>query len=100
MEISAQLAKAVILWTGWGRSAVPHRDDSLLISRFGNQEATELIAKIKALEADFYSSDANLTAETLAQMNAISIEQFKRKHPELPDEIAQAFAWCYTYDHK
>ena len=100
MEIPDQLANAVALWTGWGYSVTPHRDDSVLVSRFGKQDATELIAKIKVLEADFYSSNANLTAETLAEMNAISIEQFKRKHPELPDEIAQALAWCYTYDHR
>jgi hypothetical protein len=33
-------------------------------------------------------------------MGRIAAEEFKSKHRELPDEIAEAFAWCYTYDWK
>lgn len=94
------LTRAVAIWTGWRKSAIPHRNDSLLFAHFGDEVAAELIQRLKALEADFYSSDAALTAANVAEMSRTSIEHFKRRHPKVPDEIAQAFAWCYTYDYK
>ena len=33
-------------------------------------------------------------------MEKLSSQQFKQKHPDVADEIVQAFAWCYTFDFK
>ena len=44
---SPQLVEAVLLWTGWGRNAVPLRDDSLLASHFGDELASKLLKVIK-----------------------------------------------------
>lgn len=95
-----QLVEAVLLWTGWGREMKPRRDDSVLIERFGPECAARLLPAIKSLENNFYSSDAKYSAANLQEMESISIQQFKEKHPELPEEVAKAFAWCYTYDFK
>ena len=62
--------------------------------------ATRLLPLIKALEDDFYRSGASLAADSLSEMTTLAIADFKRIHPELPDEIAKAFAWCYTFDFR
>jgi hypothetical protein len=97
---SSQLIEAVRVWTGWGRSIAPSRDDARLVNHFGDQVAARLLPLIKSLEKDFYSSDAQLVAANLQEMEKLASEQFKRKHPAVADEIVKAFAWCYTFDFK
>ena len=99
MELS-QLTEAVLVWTGWGRDVLPCRNDSSVVDCFGSEIAVRLIPIIKSLEDDFYSSDARFSASNLEEMGKIAAQQFKDRHPELADEISQAFAWCYTYDFK
>jgi hypothetical protein len=95
-----QLIEAVLVWTGWGRSIAPSRDDARLANQFGGEVAAQLLSLIKSLEEDFYSSDARLVAANLQEMEKLASEQFKRKHPTVADEIVKAFAWCYTFDFK
>jgi hypothetical protein len=97
---SAQLVEAILAWTGWGRSAIPLRDDSLLEKHFGDEVAAKLLPVIKSLEDDFYSSDAKFVADDIQEMGKLSSEHFKKKHPAIPDEIVKALAWCYTFDFK
>ena len=97
---SPQLIEAVCVWTGWGRSMMPSRDDARLVNYFGGDVAGKLLPLIKSLEEDFYSSDARLVAANLQEMENLASEQFKRKHPAVADEIVKAFAWCYTFDFK
>ncbi len=97
---SPQLVEAVLLWTGWGRNAVPLRDDSLLASHFGDELASKLLKVIKSLEDDFYASDARFAAADLEEMEKLSVAEFKGKHPAVADEISKAFSWCYTFDFK
>jgi hypothetical protein len=97
---SQLLIKAVLVWTGWGRDVMPCRDDSLLVSHFGAEFAAKLLPVIKSLEDDFYSSDAKFVADDLQEMEKLSSEQFRKKHPEVADQIVRAFAWCYTFDFK
>ena len=79
---------------------MPSRDDSRVVNRFGAEVAAKLFSAIKALENDFYSSDAQLVAANIQEMEELASEQFKQKHPAVPDEIVKAFAWCYTFDFK
>jgi len=95
-----QLIEAVRVWTGWGRSMAPSRDDARLTNHFGEEVAAKLLPLIKSLEEDFYSSDARFVAANLQEMERLASEQFKRKHPRVADEIVKAFAWCYTFDFK
>jgi len=55
---------------------------------------------IKALEDDFYSTDANFVADNLQEMGKVASEQFRRKYPNIADEIIDAFEWCYTFDFR
>jgi hypothetical protein len=79
---------------------MPRRDDSLLGHHFGPEVAAELLPAIKSLENDFYSSDARFTAADLQDMERISAQQFRRKHPGIAEEIVKSFAWCYAFDFK
>jgi hypothetical protein len=97
---SSLLIEAVSLWTGWGHGTMPSRDDARLAKHFGDELAAKLLPLIKSLEDDFYASDAHLVAANLVEIEKLSSEQFKRKHPAVADEIVKAFAWCYTFDHK
>jgi len=97
---SPELTEAVRLWTGWGESMMPTRNDNRLAERFGSEVASRLLSLIKSLEDDFYSSDARFVATSLEEMEKLACEHFRQKHPSVADEIAKAFAWCYTFDFK
>jgi hypothetical protein len=94
------LVEAILLWTGKGYSAFPRYDDSQLINRFGGETTSKLFPIIKSLMDEFYSSDARYTAANLQEMWKMASEHFRKKHPEIPEQIVEAFAWCYTYDYK
>ncbi len=95
-----QLTEAVILWTGWGGSSCPWRYDARVSAKFGPAIAPRLLSTIRALEAEFYASNAALTVGDLREAGREATRQFKEKYPLFPGEIAEAFAWCYTFDWK
>jgi hypothetical protein len=95
-----RVGEAIVIWCGWGRESYPSRNDNSLVEHFGSQVATTLLPLIRELEDDFYSSDARYTTADVAEMASISVAQFMRKHPEIPEEAARALAWCYTFDYK
>ena len=97
---SPQLVEAVRLWTGWGQSVMPNRNDKRVVDRFGEEDAAKLLPLIKSLEDDFYASDAQLVAANLQEMEKLASEHFTRNHPTVAKEIVKAFAWCYTFDFK
>jgi hypothetical protein len=97
---SSLLTEAVRLWTGWGRLHMPSQDLSALRRRYGANQASELLTVIEPLIEEFYQSGAKDSARDLVEMGEIAKQDFKKKYPELPDEISEAFAWCYTFDYK
>ena len=94
------LVQAVLVWTGWGQAPKPLRDDARLTDRFGEELALELVPLIRRLQSEFYESDAYNTVEDPGEMGAEAARRFRALHPELPADVAEAFAWCYTYDWK
>jgi hypothetical protein len=94
------LTEAVLIWTGWGREIMPSRDDSLVVSRFGAKTASELLPIVKSMADEFDASDAKYAAPDLAEMGRMAGDDFRRKHPEVAEEIVRALAWCYTFDYK
>lgn len=94
------LSEAVQVWTGWGQHIAPRRDDFALVDHFGSEVAEELLPLVKTLEDEYYSSDARLTAANILEMKEMSMKDFKRRNPWAPNEVAEAFAWCYTFDYK
>jgi hypothetical protein len=94
------IIEAVLLWTGWGKSPSPKRDDQALLTRFGSETGAKLLSIAKALEKEYYMSEAWKVAANLQEMGKMATEEFKKNHPDIPDKILQAFAWCYTFDYK
>lgn len=97
---SHDLVEAVLLWTGWGEHFMPRRDETFLVRRFGMESASRLMAEINALRDDFYSSNARTVAADLPEMEKLASDDFRRSHPDIPEEIVKAFAWCYTFDFR
>ena len=79
---------------------MPRRDEAAVKSRFGAEAAGRLLPLLNALAEDFYSTNARYVAADLAEMGDMAVADFKTKHPALPAGIAEAFAWCYTFDFK
>ena len=96
----ADLPLAVQLWTGWGIRPWPNRDDAAVLAEFGDAEGRRLLAHLVGLEAEFYQSNAYLTAPNLAAMSQQAAQEFQSRHPALDSTVATAFAWCYTFDHR
>ena len=94
------IEQAVILWTGWKKTPSPLRDDNTIIETFGKTAGQLLLEKIKHLEDDFYRSDARFNASSIEEMESASAKQFMILYPNLSPAIAQAFAWCYSFDYK
>lgn len=97
---SSELIDAVRIWSGWGQYSWPHRDDSRLRSKLGDAKAESLLPIIKKLREDFYGSDAYLKAIDLAEMGKLAKARFQQLHPNVPEDIASVFAWCYTFDNR
>ncbi len=94
-----ELTEAFLIWSGHGDSIFPRRETSMIKQRFGS-EADKWSALIEILANDFYKTNANFEAENLQEMWAMSIADFKSKYPDVPDQIAEALAWCYTFDNR
>lgn len=94
------ISEAIVMWTGWGDTAWPARDDQRLVDRFGSDARADLLPVVRQLEAEFYESDAHLTARDLVAMGMEAGDLFQRLHPELSRDAVRALVWCYTFDHR
>lgn len=94
------LSRAIIVWTGKGETARPERDEARLVERVGRDLAVALLPTIRALEQEFYESDAREWAASDKEMFDAAAERFRARHPELSDDAVAALAWCYAFDFK
>lgn len=62
---AAEISEAIIVWTGWGDSNRPARDELRLVERFGEDRARDLLPTLRRLEDEFYESDARFTLPIL-----------------------------------
>lgn len=77
-----RLTRAVVEWTGWGRTPRPVRDDARVIARFGGEVGPALAKAARRLEADFTAGS----------------EEFRASHPELGGDAVDALAWSTAHD--
>lgn len=99
-QASDELSQAIIVWSGWGDSPWPVREESRLIDAYGKERAAELMPQVLAKADLFYESDARFVARDLAEMGDRAIADFRREGTELTDAALEVLAWCYTYDYK
>lgn len=101
MSLSAsQLSQAIVVWSGWGQTSRPARDETRLVEKYGSDVAADLLPRIRHLEDAFYTSDASFTVADIKEMGDVAADQFRKSHPEISDDAVRALAWCYTYDYK
>lgn len=94
------LSEAIVVWSGWGRTAAPARDEARVVAELGADVALDLLPQIRALEDNFYESDARWVLAGLQEMGDRAADEFRVRHPEISDEAVEALAWCYTFDYK
>lgn len=94
------VARAIIVYTGWGEEVSPVQDPERIVEEFGAHEAQELVPAVISLEGDFYASNAENRTNDLSEMARLASADFQAKHPEISADAVKAFAWCYTYSYK
>ena len=94
------IVRAAVIWTGYGTQSFPRRDDQCVREEFGDDAAGQLLTLLKALEKDFYASDAWAKESDLQALARTACADFSRLHPLAPSELSQVLAWCYTFDYK
>lgn len=97
---SQAVSKAIVIWSGWGETAYPARDEGRLRRAVGEAEAQHLIPRIREIESEFYATNARFVAADLTEMGNLATSDFRRKRTDLSAEAVEALAWCYTYDYK
>jgi hypothetical protein len=97
---AAEISAAMVIWTGWGSSNRPVRDEQRLVDELGEDKALDLMPVLRRLESEFYESDARFTVADLAQMGDEAAARFRGLHPELTQDAIESLAWCYSYDFK
>jgi hypothetical protein len=97
---AAIVSHAVVLWAGWGTDSWPTRDDQRVIAEYGADLGAQLMAAVRALAHDFYSSDADLTVADLAEMGDQAALEFRARNPDVSEDAVQALTWCYTFDNR
>jgi hypothetical protein len=94
------VSEAIVVWTGYGATPYPQRDERRVAKQFGVEAAVDLVPLIASLERDFYTSSAANTVAGLAEMADQAASEFRERHRDLSDEAIEAFAWCYSWDWK
>ena len=94
-----QVSRAIVLWSGLGKTSYPQRDDSRVVTTFG-EAAPDLIALVHELARQYYRTDAEHRFADLSDMGRAASEQFRSAHPEIGDRAVQALEWCYTFDKR
>lgn len=77
----ALLSEAIVVWTGKGEHAWPHRDESRVAARLGKELAVDLVPRIHVLHDEFYEPDARNTARDLQQMGDRAAAEFQSAIP-------------------
>ena len=82
-----RLSRAIVAWTGWGRSFEPSRraGPTRLRIRFGADQARLLRRRVTRLEREFYSSGP---------------AAFRAAHPHLSRAAFDALNWCFQFDSR
>lgn len=98
--VDEDLSGAIVLWSGFGVSSAPSRNEFAVVATFGEDTALDLLPRVKECEDSFYLSGARFSAPDLISMGEQAAAEFRGIHPEISQEAVRALTWCYTYDYK
>ena len=94
------LTAAIVLWTGYGESSSPARDEERVRDRFGNDEADRLLPLVRGVEDACWASKARETAVDLPEMARLARNHLRECFPQLGPDAIEAVVWAYTFDNR
>lgn len=94
-----RISEALEIWVG-PIPALGYDREAALVERFGAQVAAQLVPIVRALQDDFYSTNAGQVAADLREMHKLAFADFKRQHPEISDQAVHALAARYTFENR
>lgn len=94
-----RVSEALEIWVG-PIPALGYDREAALVERFGAQVANELVPILRALQQDFYGTNAGAVAADLREMHELAFADFKLEHPEISDQAVHALAARYTFENR
>jgi hypothetical protein len=92
--------RAIVAWLGYEDEAVPVRDEDRVVRALGATLAAQAMPVVRALEDEFYASNARHVAPDLPAMARQASAEFSAREPEVSELAVTALAWAYTFDYK
>ena len=88
--------RALIVYSGFGRSPFPRARTADLVAQFGDVAASDLKARILTLylEMQFPLPDEGKRSKSVTER---ATEQLMLRHPELSEEGLKVLAWTYSF---
>ena len=89
--------EAIIVYTGFGKSAFPRARGGDLVTQFGAEPATELKARILALYDELAQPAPEPEKRSKKSVTERAIEALCPAHPELDEAGLKALSWAFSF---
>ena len=89
--------EAIVVYTGFGKSAFPRARGGDLVTQFGAEPATELKARILALYDELAQPVPEPEKRSKKSVTERAIEALRPAHPELDETGLKALAWAFSF---
>lgn len=89
--------RALVVYTGFGRSPFPRARTGDLVTLFGDVVAADLKARILLLYQDMQLPLPEEARRSRKSVTERATEQMRLRHPELDEDGLKALAWAYSF---
>lgn len=96
-EACDRINEALVIYTGFGKSAFPRARSNDLIVRFGTEQGAELKGRVLALFEQLQQPLADGDRRSKKSVTERAIEQLRPRHPELDETGLKALAWTFSF---
>lgn len=95
--IEDPINRALIVYTGFGKSPFPRARSGEVASLFGEVAAADLKARILALYVEMQFPLPDEGKRSKKSVTERAVEQIRLRHPELTEDGLKALAWAYSF---
>lgn len=89
--------RALIVYTGFGKSPFPRARTGDLVTLFGDIAAADLKSRILVLYEEMQLPLPDEPKRSKKSVTERAIEQMRLRHPELGTDGLKALAWAYSF---
>lgn len=89
--------RALVVYTGYGRSSFPRARTGDLAREFGEETAADLRLRILTLYTEMQLPLADEGKRTRKSVTERATEQIRQRHPELEEDGLKALAWAFAF---